>query len=131
MKTLRKALLGLLFLAPLLLPSQTKAGPFDDWIHSLFSEHHQPAYQPIAPQGRPFEGLRGGPANHFRAYDPFSNRNHPGGSGNPLGDPTGPGGNGNAVPLDGGLMFLLIAGLGLGVLKVYERRRRSGVTMMQ
>lgn len=128
MKTLRKALLGLLFLAPLLLPSQTKAGPFDDWIHSLFSDRRQPQYQPVAPAYHPYQAFRGrsmGPANGFRPYDPFADRNHPGGD--PLGDPAG---NGNAVPIDGGLIFLLIAGLGLGMWKVYERKRRSETAVM-
>ena len=118
MKTFRKALLGVLFLVPLLLPSRTKAGPIGDWIHSMFSDHRQSDFHPITPVYHPYEPGRSGYSNQYRPYNPFANRTNPG---DPLGDPSG-----NAVPIDGGLVFLLVAGLGLGIWKVYEYRRRTG-----
>ena len=123
MKTLRKALVGIIFLVPLLLPSKSQAGPFDDWLHSIFSDHHpQPAYHPAQPTWRPYAPNRGG--NGYRPYDPFADRNHPAGGG----DPSDPG---NSVPIDGGLVFLVVAGLGLGVWKVYQVRKGSDVTVTQ
>jgi hypothetical protein len=113
MKTIRKAFLGMLFLAPLLLPVTTKAGGgFDEWIHDFF-RHDHPTARPL-PGGYGYD--RGNP---YRQYDP----NHTGNSrrGDPLSDPTGAG---NSVPLDGGLVFLAAAGLMLGVMKVYGQRRK-------
>jgi len=124
MKTFRKALLGVFFLVPLLLPSRTKAGPIGDWIHQLFTEHRQSDFHPITPANRPYEPARNGYSNQYRGFDPFADRNKPGGD--PLGDPSG-----NAVPIDGGLVFLLVAGLGLGIWKAYEFRRRSGEVVVQ
>jgi hypothetical protein len=114
MKTFKKVLIGMLILVPLLSPTTTKAGGFDDWFHSFLQDHRDNSY------GRPGEGR--GPASGFRPYDPrFQGRQVPG-------RPTGGGsGAGNAVPIDGGIVFLLFAGLALGAKKMYDLRKREVV----
>jgi hypothetical protein len=130
MKTIKKAIIGMLFLMPLLLPSETKAGPGPDFhsiydrpMHQTFGHHDL-----ISPSRRYLPGQRGA----FRPFDPWADR-HNYGSPTSGGDPVaaGPGGGGNAVPIDGGIVFLLIAGLGLGMLKVYERKRRLDAAVMR
>jgi len=111
MKTFKKALIGMLILAPLFLPTSTKAGGFDDWLHGLF---HQPRENSF---GRPGEGRA--PVNSYRPYDPrFQGRQVPG-------CPPGRSGAGNAVPIDGGIIFLLLAGLAFGGKKMYDLRKRE------
>lgn len=130
MKTIKKAIIGMLFLMPLLLPSETKAGPGPDFQHSIFDRTMQQRlnhHDFISPSRRYLPGQR----EAFRPFDPWADR-HNNSSSPTAGDPVvpGPGGAGNAVPIDGGIVFLLIAGLGLGMLKVYERRRRSDTAVM-
>jgi hypothetical protein len=121
MKTLRKAILGLIFLTPLFLPSQTKAGPIGDWLHSFFDN------RPLPPQDyHPNPYFDRGRDLGYRPYDPSHGNPGAGQSGNP-GDPGSP----NAVPIDGGLIFLLAAGLGLGLWKMYEFRKRAAAALVQ
>jgi hypothetical protein len=107
MKTTKKVAIGMLFLAPLFLPSQTRAGGFTDWVHSVFQQHRDNAPQPMGFR-------REDPL--YRPYDPYS----PG-----HGRPGDPNGNGNSVPIDGGLVFLLAAGLLLGAKRVYDGRKEA------
>ena len=136
MKTLRKAFWGIFFLAPLFLPSQTKAGPFDG---------HRPTFESHKPAGSlfdrdPYEIYRNsdfdrspvfehrGQGNDYRPYNPWSDRWDRGGSNSQGGNSNSQGGDPgapNSVPIDGGLVFLMVAGLGLGALKMYGIRKRS------
>jgi hypothetical protein len=110
MKTFKKVFIGMLILMPLLLPTTTKAGGFDDWFRSFFQDHRENSY------GRPGEGH--GPASGFRPYDPrFRGRQVPGGGS----------GAGNTVPINGGIIFLLFAGLALGAKKMYDLRKAAVV----
>src|ERR1700760_4761472 len=106
MKTIRKAAIGLIFLAPLFLPAETKAGGFDDWFRSFIQERRGENH-PVISAGN----------DRYRSYNPYSPHGRPGSSG-PV---TGSGGN--SVPIDGGLVFLLGAGLLLGTKKIYDRKR--------
>ena len=120
MKTLRKACWGIFFLVPLFLPSQTKAGPIDGLRHSSFVDHRQMMGDPL--MGDPYDqgpyefdrtsdlfrtpifdrspsfGDRHGQQNDYRPYNPWGSSHDLGG------DPGAP----NSVPIDGGLVFLLI-----------------------
>jgi hypothetical protein len=107
MKTIKKAAIGLIFLVPLFLPTQTKAGGFDDWFRSLIQERRE--NHPVVPAG----------SDRFRPYNPYSPSRNPGGNPGTSG--------GNSVPIDGGLVFLLGAGLLLGAKKIYDRKRRAVV----
>jgi hypothetical protein len=106
MKTIKKAAIGLLFLAPLFLPAQTKAGGFDDWFRNLIQERR--GDHPVVPVG----------GDRFRSYDPYGTHGRPG-----SGPATGSGSGGNSVPIDGGLVFLLGAGLFFGAKTIYDRKR--------
>ena len=139
MKTLRKAFWGIFFLAPLFLPSQTKAGPFNG--RPEFGNHKPAMGNPF--DRDPYEAYRNtdfdrspifdrttdrttfgdvhGRENDYRPFNPWSDRHYPTGSGAQGGDPGAP----NSVPIDGGLVFLLVAGLGLGALKMYGLRKRT------
>jgi hypothetical protein len=70
----------------------------------------------------PAAGRRSAPAPSARTGTPLSGTDpgDPFGGGNPGGAPTGPVG---AVPVDGGLSFLLAAGLGFGAKKAYDYRK--------
>jgi hypothetical protein len=134
MKTLRKAFWGIFFLAPLFLPSQTKAGPYD-WRTPTFGNHRQVTGNPFdrdpydyfnrntgfdqSPVQERFGVRHGG--NDYRPFNPWDDRNSHGLSSGQGGDPGAP----NSVPIDGGLIFLLVAGLGLGAWKVYGLKRSS------
>jgi hypothetical protein len=123
MKTMKKAILGFLFLAPLLLPGRTRAGRFDDWIHSIFQNNQHQAVRPVPPG----YGFGNDARNPFRQYDPY----RLGGArpGQPAaGDPQDPG---NSAPIDGGIVFLVIAGLTLGAVKVYTGRKRLAVAELR
>lgn len=140
MKTLRKACWGIFFLVPLFLPSQTKAGPIDGLRPSSFENHRpmmgnpydQDPYEfnrnsdfirtPIYDR-RPSFGDHHGRQNDYRPYNPWDDHHDLGGQNAQGGDPGSP----NSVPIDGGLVFLLVAGLGLGALRVYGLRKRSTV----
>jgi hypothetical protein len=65
MKTIRKAMLGILFLAPLFLPAKTKAGGFDEWIHSWFRSNDHREARPTTP------GYGYDARNPYRQYDPY------------------------------------------------------------
>jgi hypothetical protein len=117
MKTIRKGIVGILFLMPLLLPFTTKAGGLDDWFRGFF---HSNANRPVV---RPDD-------NGFRRYDPYrpyDPYNNPSGRGrqNPAGPQSGQ--DGNAVPIDGGLIFLLAAGLAFGAKKMYDLKKGLAV----
>jgi len=131
MKTLRKAFWGIFFLAPLFLPSQTKAGPFDGHrpifqshksAGSLFDRDPYEIYRNSDFDRRPMFEHRG-QGNDYRPFNPWGDRHNPTSSSGQGGDP-GPGAP-NSVPIDGGLVFLMVAGLGLGALKMYGIRKRS------
>jgi hypothetical protein len=47
------------------------------------------------------------------------------GKGNPHVTSNAPTTNSNSVPLDGGIVLLMAAGLGFGVKKVYDRRKKT------
>ncbi len=104
MKTIKKAAIALLFLAPLFLPAQSKAGGFDDWFRTLIQQRSN--NHPVTPAG----------SDRFRPYNPPCPPGRPGGS-------PGTNGNGNSVPIDGGLVFLLAAGVLLGAKTIYDRKR--------
>ena len=75
---------------------------------------------------------RGGGRDAYRPYDPWIDRHA--GAGNPVaGDPAygGSPAGGNAVPIDGGMIFLLLAGVGLGIWKMYDYRKRSGAAVLR
>jgi hypothetical protein len=105
MKTIKKAAIGLLFLAPLFLPAETKAGGFDDWFRNFIKERRDD--HPVVPVGN----------DRYRSYNPYATHGRPGSAG-PV---TGSGGN--SVPIDGGLVFLLGAGLLLGAKTIHDRKR--------
>jgi hypothetical protein len=138
MKTLRKAFWGIFFLVPLFLPSQTKAGPFEDWYRAEFGTPSQTMGNPNDRDpyefNRPTEfdrrpvfdrrsdfGRHYGQQNDYRPYNPWADRHDPAGTPGTGADPGSP----NSVPIDGGLVFLMVAGLGLGALKMYGIRKRS------
>jgi hypothetical protein len=117
MKTIKKAMLGIIFLMPLFLPSETKAGGFNDPFRT---EHpgRLPDFDNRLSNQRDYRGESG-----YRPYDPWADRHPAPPARSGWGDPSSPGG-GNAVPIDGGLIFLLVAGFGLGAIKLIELRRR-------
>ena len=105
-------MLGILFLAPLFLPAETKAGGFDEWIHSWFRSNDHREARPTTP------GYGYDARNPYRQYDPYHmGGGRPGDAAN--GDPQG---SGNSVPVDGGIVLLLAAGFALGAVKVYSIR---------
>jgi hypothetical protein len=118
MKTMKKVAIGMIFLAPLFLPATTQAGPGETgWfesIHSFFS-------------GR---GSRSGTGNGFGtdrnrpSYDPYTN-GRPGCPPPPARGGSGSGGN--SVPVNGGLVFLLAAGLALGAKRAYDLKMQGSV----
>jgi hypothetical protein len=139
MKTIKKAIIGMLFLLPLLLPAETKAGgpgPSALYREPTFGgpldrtlDHPLDNRNLFAPGQRI---QRGGGQDAYRPYDPWIDRHS--GAGTPgAGDPaySGSPSGGNAVPLDGGVFFLLLAGVGLGIWKMYDYRRRSGAAVLQ
>jgi len=107
MKTIKKVAIGLIFLAPLFLPAETKAGGFDDWFRNLIQERRD--NHPVVPVGN---------NDRYRSYNPYAPKGRPG-----CGPVTGSGNGGNSVPIDGGLVFLLGAGLLLGAKTIYDRKR--------
>ena len=98
MKTVRRVVAVLLFVAPMFVPVRSKAEGFSDFLHSLFHDE----------QRRDVNDRR---MDWQRPPDPRDPRAQQGAAG-------------NAVPLDGGLVFLLAAGLGLGIGMVYSRNKR-------
>ena len=107
MKTFKNVLLGMLLIVPLLLPVRSRAGGFTDWLHNLFQqrpENHQS--QPAGANDR-FRSVD----NRYRQYDPYAYRN-----GRP--------GDANSVPINGGLVILLAAGLFFGAKKMYDQKTR-------
>jgi hypothetical protein len=110
MKTIKKAAIALIFLAPLFLPAETKAGGFDDWFRNFIQERRGENH-PVAPVAN----------DRYRSYNPYAPHGRPG-----SGSATGSGG-GNSVPIDGGLVFLLGAGLLFGAKTIYDRKRSVAV----
>jgi hypothetical protein len=116
MKTMKKVAIGMLFLAPLFLPATTHAGPgttgWFESIHSFFQDR----------------GSKYGTGNGFGAdrnrptYNPYTN----GRPGCPP-PPARGGGGGNSVPVNGGLVFLLVAGLALGAKRAYDLKVQGSV----
>jgi hypothetical protein len=108
MKTLKNVLIGMLLIVPLLLPVRSRAGGFTDWLHGFFQqrapENHQ--VQPSGANDR-FRSVN----DRYRSYDPYAYRN-----GRP--------GDANSVPIDGGLVILLAAGLLFGAKKMYDQKTR-------
>ena len=112
---MKKVAIGMLFLAPLFLPATTHAGPgttgWFESIHSFFQDR----------------GSKYGPGNGFGAdrnrptYNPYTN----GRPGCP--PPARGGGGGNSVPVNGGLVFLLVAGLALGAKRAYDLKVQGSV----
>jgi hypothetical protein len=116
MKTMKKVAIGMIFLAPLFLPATTQAGPGETgWfesIHSFFTD-----------RGSRFGTGNGFGTDHNRPnYDPYSN----GRPGCPP-PPANGGQGGNSVPVNGGLVFLLVAGLGLGAKRAYDLKMQGSV----
>jgi hypothetical protein len=117
MKTMKKVAIGMLFLAPLFLPATTHAGPgttgWFESIHSFFQDR----------------GSRYGTGNGFGTdrnrptYNPYTN----GRPGCPPPPARGGGDGGNSVPVNGGLVFLLVAGLGLGAKRAYDLKMQGSV----
>jgi len=119
MKTTKKALVGLLFLVPLLLPATTRAGGgLEGWFRDFFRRDNNREI-------RPTPGGYGYDRNPYRQYDPHHAGNG-GRRGSTLGDPSG---SGNSVPIDGGLIFLTAAGLMLGIMKVYGQKKPMTVPL--
>jgi len=106
MKTIKKVAIGLIFLAPLFLPTETKAGGFDDWFRNLIQERRD--NHPVVPVGD----------DRYHSYNPYHSYGRAG-----RGPVTGSGNGGNSVPIDRGLVFLLGAGLLLGAKTIYDRKR--------
>jgi hypothetical protein len=107
MKTFKNVLIGMLLIVPLLSPMSSRAGGFTDWLHSFFQQHpenHQ--WQPTGANDR-FRPIN----EHYRPYDPYAYRN-----GRP--------GDANSVPIDGGVVILLAAGLLFGAKKMYDQKTR-------
>ena len=113
---MKKVAIGMLFLAPLFLPATTHAGPgttgWFESIHSFFQDR----------------GSKYGTGNGFGAdrnrptYNPYTN----GRPGCPP-PPARGGGGGNSVPVNGGLVFLLVAGLALGAKRAYDLKVQGSV----
>src|ERR1700677_5282545 len=101
MKTVRRVVAVMLFVAPMFVPVRSKAGGFSDFLRSLFHDEQQ--RREVNSQRDLWQ----------RPLDPRD----------PRAQPTS-GGASNSVPLDGGLVFLLVAGLGLGAGMVYSRNKR-------
>jgi hypothetical protein len=116
MKTMKKVAIGLLFLAPLFLPATTHAGPgttgWFESIHSFFQDRG-PKYG----TGNGFGTDRNRPT-----YNPYTN----GRPGCPP-PPARGGGGGNSVPVNGGLVFLVVAGLALGAKRAYDLKVQGSV----
>jgi hypothetical protein len=107
MKTFKNVLIGMLLMVPLLLPVSSRAGGFTDWLHGFFQQHpenHQ--MQPTGADDR-FRSAN----DRYRSYDPYAYRNR-----RP--------GDANSVPIDGGLVILLAAGLLFGAKKMYDQKTR-------
>jgi hypothetical protein len=102
MKTVRKVVAVMLFVAPMFVPVRSKAGGFSDFLQSLFRDEQQHR-----------QNLDNRHDDWQRPPDPRAQ--------------AAPGGSGNSVPLDGGLVFLLAAGLVLGAGMVYSQRRGAEV----
>ena len=100
MKTVRKVVAVLLFVAPMFVPVRSNAEGVSGFLHSLFHDE----------QRRDVDDRRMG-------------WQHPPDPRDPRAGPAS-GAAGNSVPLDGGMVFLLIAGLGLGAGMVYSRNKR-------
>lgn len=100
MKTVRKVVAVMLFVAPMFVPVRSNAEGFSDFLRSLFHDEQQHR-----------QNLDNRHDGWQRPPDPRA--------------PSAPGGAGNSVPLDGGLVFLLAAGLVLGAGMVYSRNRRE------
>jgi hypothetical protein len=101
MKTVRKVVAVMLFVAPMFVPVRSKAEGFSDFLRSLFRDEQQ--HRDNLDNRRDL----------WQRPDPRD----------PRAQPTS-GGAGNSVPLDGGMVFLLAAGLVLGAGMVYSRNRR-------
>jgi hypothetical protein len=155
MKTVLKAAGGLVLLALLTLPTETKAQPHMLIHHPLYrSSNYRPMVNPYDVNADPYSSSPferynpmqasgsgandplidhlSGPrdkGNHFRPYDPFT-PDHFGTPGNNPGNPDHPGG-GNSVPLDNGLVVLLAAGLFLGVKMLHDARKKQGVVAVE
>ncbi len=105
MKTIKRIVCGILIAAPLFLaPTQSRAGGFDDFYQSLFgrSKHH----------GRDWNG------DHDRRGG-WDNNSPNRGSAPAAGDPPA----GNSVPINGGLIVLMAAGLGLATRIMYGKNK--------
>lgn len=115
MKTIKKIVCGLLIAAPLfLLPAQSRAGGFDDFYQSLFGRakgHH----------GRDRDG---GDHDRRGGWDNNNNTNNAPApaAGNPGNSPAG-----NSVPINGGLIILLVSGLGLATKVMYGKNKTLAV----
>lgn len=107
MKKLRTTLLTLLVVAPLLLPTQTKAEGFWDWLFGGNEHHHKDGGNKDGDRGD-----RGGDKN---------------GRGDKGGGDCNNGKGGNSAPIDGGLAILLVVGAGLGAKMVYDHNKRETV----
>lgn len=96
MKMFKKFFFGAMIAAPLLLaPATTKAGPISDLLHLIFG---------------------GGNDRKQPGQNPPANQQN-------AGTPTT--GTGNSVPINGGLVVLLVAGLGLGAKVVYDSKSKK------
>jgi len=92
---------GILIIASLVFtPAQTKAGPITDYLNSFFGGRSDKHYREVGTQ--PHEHNRYG--GRDRPYSPAQ---------------------GNSVPIDGGLVLLLAAGLGLGIKMIYDSKGKS------
>ena len=107
MKMVKKIMAVLLFVVPVFVPARSKANDLGDFFRSLFGEerrepardHRYEGWQhPAGPQGQPVPAAQ-----------------------------SAPGTSSNSVPLDGNLLALLAAGLGLGVGMIYVRNKRGMV----
>ncbi|MHA4808151.1 PID-CTERM protein-sorting domain-containing protein [Flavitalea flava] len=101
MRAFRKLLFAALIIAPTFLPTQTRANGLIDWIIGLFDK----------------DDKKGSGNNGNQNGNNGDNGNHYGNDKDT--------GKGNSVPLDGGIVFLFAAGLGLGTKMIYDANKKK------
>jgi len=110
MKIRERFFVGVLIIASMLsAPAKTKAGPIRDYLNEYFGRDKDDKQEARTDRGRPHSN------DPYRPWDEAWEREHGRDKYKPF-----PPGQGNSVPINGGLVILLAAGLGLGAKVMYD-----------